>query len=237
MSSWNSQLKMEIKASQIVCLDALQRWWRERTRTTGQSKKTPLDLTTPWQKHEQGEPATQMFLGSTAMQAAGSAITLLESPLFAPLHTWWARYSAAANMLSVPIRPSDALQLYKSPWKRKPRGPSMIKASVSADASNISNSHSQQSKGSGAIVIRAATMSTYGTLKPGTSASSSQGVDIQPPWRDAPWRRQPEAPWQQQKAKPSPCVPPPPPPKPVQLKRAGPPLPPPPVRKVARFGT
>lgn len=228
MRTWKTHLRMDaFKATQSICLDALHRWWRERTRGISSRRKTPLDLTTPWQQHHQDGPAERFILGSTAVATVTSVNELVASPLFDSLHDWWKKYTAASNFIAEPRAAKDAMQTHRAPWNRQPKACTLTKAQLKSSAIVIEELPRQQTRTSEAAVA------TWGKAMP-----SLPSIHTATPWQkvpqshaEAPRQHDQTAPWRARKAH---LEPPRPPPRPVKSKTARPPSPPSPTRKVAR---
>jgi hypothetical protein len=124
---------IEFKASQIVCLDALQRWWRGRERTKTSNKNTPMDLTKPWMKRSQGAPAEKVILGSTAHAAVDEDSALIDSPLFDVLHSWWSKYKSAQEPECAAGAAYCLMQATRAPWNHAPQGATTIRLTVVAE--------------------------------------------------------------------------------------------------------
>jgi len=62
METWQKKLRIDIKLTQVICLDALHRWYRGRQRNKGPHRQTPLDLSRPWQNWSQGSPAEEIYI-------------------------------------------------------------------------------------------------------------------------------------------------------------------------------
>jgi hypothetical protein len=135
METWQKKLRIDIKLTQIICLDALHRWYRGRQRNKGPHRQTPLDLSRPWQNWSQGSPAEEIYIGSTAYKSVGGVARLIDTELFVTLNTWWHRYNQGPDAGDEEVQLDSMEQLLRAPWHHSPRLSSLVRAKIPCVAS------------------------------------------------------------------------------------------------------
>ena len=210
-------------------------WQNPKHKTS--NRKTPLDLTTPWQLHHQGGPADKIILGGTAKDTVTSVSELLNSPLFDTVNDWWKKYTADGKLIAAPGAARDVMHSHKAPWNRKSQARSLVKAQVKTSPVKLENLPPQQPRASHITVAasgKALPVLPRVNIAASWEKETAKAIgqrDLASPWHDKKELHDQTAPWRIKKARLEVLQPPP---KPVKFKTPAPPSAPVGARKVCR---